>query len=158
MFYEHHCYLFILHHGQLFLLNSENLLLVWLIDVRHLIILWPFRSTHLTARTCWLVHICTHSTRPAQLHTNTDIQYGCTAPGHTLYPIYIYTLTGSVTLQEKCVGENLLSDLRFGRHSRFSSSRGFWRKKRRSGLSLLTTTSTQPSGQKLFRFHRLHNV
>lgn len=149
------CYLCVLQHGQLFLLNSRNLLLVRLVDVRHLVVLWPLPSTHLTAGARRFVQERTQSAGPAQLHTEMYMQYACTAS--------YATLTDPVTLQTWCKTHSLYSDLRFRKHSRFSSWRGFRRKRRRSVLGLwgrccLLTTSNQPSGQKLHRLNRFHNA
>ena len=64
-------YLYVLHHGHLLLLKPKNLLLVWLVDVGHLVILRPIPSAHLTARSRWFVPVRAHGTGPAMLHTHT---------------------------------------------------------------------------------------
>lgn len=148
-------YLCVLQHGQLLLLNARNLLLVGPVDVRHLVILWPLLSAHLTAGARRFVHERTHSAGPAQLHTEIYMQYACTAS--------YSALIDPVTLQTWRKTHSLYSDLRFRRHSRFSSWRGFRRRRRRSVLGLwgsccLLTTSSQPSGQKLHRLNRFHNA
>lgn len=64
-----HAYQFILQKCHLFLLKPLNFVLVWLIDVRHLVILWPIPSAYLTSRACWLINVCAQQTGPAQLQT-----------------------------------------------------------------------------------------
>lgn len=97
------CYLEVLQRGLLFLLNSKSLLLVRLIDVRHLVILWPLLSTHLTAGACRFVQESAHCAGPAELHTTS-----------LLLSPYIPSQTADIMYHSVCN-----SDLRFRSHSRF---------------------------------------